>query len=251
MFTYIVERARSYSKAVPCFVPRTFEELHTHYPLFDDGSIAVVYAPVDYVNTKARLTILGITPGLQQARIAFETWYEMGGRPDEERIGREINRRAAFAGSMRTNLVTMLDDLDVHTFLGVRSVAALFSERADLLHSTSALRYPVFKNGRDYSGHSPEPTRHEALLWMLENMLAPELNAVPDALIVPLGRTVDYALKHLTERGLVAGARWLPGFPHPSGANGHRRTTFERNRDDLRERVRRFFQASRPPNRCS
>ena len=31
-----------------------------------DGNIEIYYAPFDYINTKAKIVIVGITPGLQQ-----------------------------------------------------------------------------------------------------------------------------------------------------------------------------------------
>lgn len=246
MLTALSDRICEYRAATPRAGTWNLQELHDRYLLFDDGLITVVYAPVDYVNVEARILLLGITPGLQQAQIAFKTQYAMRGA-SAEAAGREIKRLAAFAGMMRRNLITMLDDLGVHTLLGVRSADALFAEHAELLHSTSALRYPVFKNRKNYSGHSPEPVRHECLAWMLEHMLAPEISAVPNALIVPLGRTVEHVLDHLTARGLVREGRWLRGFPHPSGANGHRKVIFEKNREALRSAARCWLQAPQPP----
>ena len=46
--------------------------------------------------------------------------------------------------------------------------------------------------------------------------LPQELEQLPDALIVPLGRAVEGALAYL---GFDGSRRMLRGFPHPSGGN--------------------------------
>jgi hypothetical protein len=50
---------------------------------------------------------------------------------------------------------------------------------------------------------------------------------MPHALLIPLGKCVDAVLQHLIEVGVLNGKRCLLGFPHPSGANGHRRPDFK------------------------
>ena len=69
------------------------------------------------------------------------------------------------------------------------------------------------------------------------DQLVPELAKVPRSLIIPLGKTVESLLTILAETTSVAQARWISGFPHPSGANGHRARQFALNRDSLREQV--------------
>lgn len=240
MINRFLELASEFRAAAPDDGPWTFETLQSRYRLYDDGSITVAYAPMDHINVRAQVVFLGITPGLQQAQIAFATSREMLGAPVDD-VGKEIKRRAAFAGSMRHNLVSMLDDLGLHSRLGVTSVATLFAEHDDLLQSTSILRYPVFRKGKNYPGYSPEPTQHSTLSSMIERILVPELCSVPRALVVPLGGAVERVLQHLTERGLLSDERWLRGFPHPSGANGHRKSQFLKNRERLSADVERWF----------
>lgn len=47
---------------------------------------------------------------------------------------------------MRTNIIVMLDHIVIQEILRIKSCASLFAERIDLVHCTSALRYPVFKH---------------------------------------------------------------------------------------------------------
>ena len=142
---------------------------------------------------------------------------------------------------MRTNLVTMLDALGLHRHLSLRSCEQLFQDAHPILHTTSALRYPVFKAGMNYSGSAPTPTQSPILLAMVDQLLGPELDRVTDALVIPLGKGATECLRWLSGRGRLAPERWLDGLPHPSGANGHRVRQFAEHRAALRSQVRRWF----------
>ena len=60
---------------------------------------------------------------------------------------------ASFSGPMRSNLVAMLDHVGVNHLIGVWSTDMLWASQSDKAHFTSALRYPVFVNGGNYSGN--------------------------------------------------------------------------------------------------
>jgi hypothetical protein len=248
MYRHILESAPNLRETLPEAVPQRLQDVPPHLRLFDDGTVSVIYAPIDYVNRAARLVILGITPGWHQAHLAFETSIAMRATPHEI-VGPEVKRRAAFAGSMRRNLIAMLDELSVHELLGITSTAQLFAERSDLLHSSSAFRYPVFTSGKNFSGYNPDPLKHTFLVGMLEELLAPELSSVPNALVVPLGQSVERALEYLTERNVLPSTRWLRGFPHPSGSNGHRKRLFALRKDALALAARHWL--SRPTQACN
>lgn len=63
---------------------------------------------------------------------------------DHEIIKRECKRNSRFAGSMRKNLIEMLDDLQFNKKIHIDSCSALFKNHDELLHTTSMLPYPVF-----------------------------------------------------------------------------------------------------------
>ena len=52
---------------------------------------------------------------------------------------------------------------------------------------------------------------------------------------------VTERLKELAAEGLVDPKRCLFGFPHPSGANGHRKSRFEEQREALTKKARAWF----------
>lgn len=240
MYDARLDKAARLKSLLPKAPPRSLDELPLELFLFDDAQLSVVYAPLDAVNTRARVVLAGLTPGWRQAQAAYSAHAELSGSNEDE-AGFEIKRRTAFIGSMRQNLISMLDELDLGHHLGIESAATLFSEHASAVHATSVLRYPVFKAGKNYSGQHPKPVAHPFLRAMLERLCAPELARVPNALIVPLGKAAEEGLEYLSGLGLLDRNRWLRGFPHPSAANGHRKSEFSRARVALELQVEAWF----------
>ncbi len=207
-----------------------------------EGSIEVFYAPFDHINEKASLCLVGVTPGWTQMQVSFaEAKLAMTQGDDESTILKRAKFAASFSGSLRTNLVSMLDEIGVNSSLGIASADQLFDSEQRLLHPTSAIRYPVFKSSRNYSGSSPAILGHPLLAGFVTDVLGPELEAVSGALIVPLGKAARSAMDHPVGVGTIDSDRVLSGFPHPSGANAHRVGQFEANRADLASQVSRFF----------
>lgn len=183
---------------------------------------ASYYAPFDYVNCSARIVLVGITPGITQAINALKAAQSglRAGLPIPE-ILRRAKEFASFSGPMRANLTAMLDKVGIARALGIASTTDLFHTRSDLVHFTSALRYPVTHAGENYGG-TPRIlrdrfTRDELSRWMVD-----EVRLVPNAFYVPLGASATEALVWLCERDLLDTNRVLTGLPHPSGANAER-----------------------------
>jgi hypothetical protein len=133
----------------------------------------------------------------------------------------------------------MLNEIGVATALHLRTTADLFGSHRHYLHTTSALRYPVFVDDKNYTGHSPKPFSNDYLRSMVETLLADELVKVGTALVVPLGKAAEACVVHALS---LCGAQVtvLHGFPHPSGANGHRVRLFDENKKGLRAGVRKW-----------
>lgn len=213
----------------------------------EEGGLRIFYAPFDWVNPNARVIILGITPGWTQMEIACRvarTALSSGGSADD--VCRSAKSHASFAGSMRVNLVQMLDALDLPRLLGIQSSSDLFGMAHPLLHTASAIRYPVFVGAKNYTGANPRPTNSAFLMRFAREVLAPELESVPEAAIVPLGKSVEEVLVALAAERRVRPGRWLSGFPHPSGANGHRVRLFNENRASLSRQLRTILNTGNP-----
>jgi hypothetical protein len=130
---------------------------------------------------------------------------------------------------MRSNLVAMLDHVGPNTWLGMPSCVSLWDADDHLVHFTSALRYPVFVNGKNYSGQ-PSMTLTPTLRRLLDECLAEEAKALSDAFWVPLRPKALQGVDWLVHRGALKAERVLQGLPHPSGANAERVAYFVRRK---------------------
>ena len=226
-------------KLVPKEVFNKADLLIDSFLIEQENDIRVYFAPAEYCNEKARVILLGITPGWTQMEIGFRRALSGITRKENiEEICRSIKQEAAFAGSMRRNLCDMLDGLALPNLLGIESSNDLFNKHSDLIHSTSAFRYPVFFRGQNYTGHKPKWFKIPILRHTIENRLSTELSFVPNAVIIPLGKAVDEALTHLSNINKLDPKRCLFGFPHPSGANAHRTEQYQSKKCALKKRLK-------------
>lgn len=206
------------------------------------GRLRVAWAPFEHTPGGARLAVVGITPGRQQAENALAAFA--GARREGESLPEALRRAklvGAFSGAMRANLVAMLDRVGAQRALGVTTCAELFDPARDRAHFTSALRYPVFLDGANYNG-TPDPLATPMLRRLVETCLAEEARALPAALWLPLGPVAAAALRHLVVMGVLDRGRVLDGLPHPSGANGERIAYFlgRKPREALSRKTRPF-----------
>ncbi|CAI9395932.1 uracil-DNA glycosylase family protein [Niallia sp. Sow4_A1] len=191
-----------------------------------DEKVEVYWAPFDYINKSAKVVILGITPGWTQMELAYNYVLHHMDKEDEEQVQYHAKYDASFGGAMRKNLIEMLDGIELHKHLGIDSCEQLFNVKSSLLHTSSVLRYPVFINGENYSGSQPKLMGHPIFTRMIDELLIPELNSLKDAVIIPTGKAVSDLLQYLVEEGKIENKTILFNFPHPSGANGHRKSHY-------------------------
>ncbi|TVT51624.1 MAG: hypothetical protein FHK80_22480 [Azoarcus sp. PHD] len=196
--------------------------LNAKLRIAQDGDVEVCYAPFEYINPRARVVIVGITPGQTQMLNALKEarkQLELG--LDVQATLMAAKKTAAFSGAMRPNLVKLLDCVGVNRWLNIQSCEAFFGAASDLVQTTSVLRNPVFIKGENYNG-TPNMTRHPLLRDQLLTHFAEDVKALPRAVFVPLGDKVAEALHFIADRGLLDHKRILDGLPHPSGANAER-----------------------------
>lgn len=202
--------------------PRTARELLLDRTTIGGREIEMVYAPFDHVNRHARLVIVGLTPGKQQAVNALRAAHNaLGAGLNDADAAERAKVYASFSGPMRRNLVSMLDSVGIARWLGLATTASLWGQDASLIHFTSALRYPVFVDGENWSG-APDMIRNMPMREWLETYTGSELAMLDNAVFVPLGPKVAAGLQHLAVRGMISADRILDGLPHPSGANAER-----------------------------
>lgn len=208
-----------------------------------NGNIEIYYAPHnDYLNSKAKIFIIGITPGFQQMSTAISTArkeLELG--TDMEEIQYKCKVAGRFSGSLRKNIISMLDDIKLNEALSINSCSTLFEDKDYLLHTVSLVPYPVFVKRQNYSGHTPKLLRSDSLMKYVYDNFIKELNNIEnfkDILIIPLGRAVEEVLYKLSEEGIIYEKQILKGFPHPSGANVNRVTQLEENKENLIRQIK-------------
>ncbi|WP_139490874.1 hypothetical protein [Brevibacillus dissolubilis] len=231
-------------RSLPAHEPLTKEDLlRPEFLLQKEGAIEVYYTPHnELVNQNPKVVVIGLTPGWTQMELGYRQARKdlLAGLSIRE-VCLRANLAARFAGTMRHNLIQMLNALGLARYLGVSDCASLFAEESHLLNSSSVWKYPVFVNGENYTGHTPVYTRSPMLKQMADTYLPEELRKFASPLLIPLGQTVERVLRGVVADGLADERQCLFGFPHPSGANGHRHKQFATRQEEMRRRVREFL----------
>lgn len=229
-----------------------------------ENELEMYYAPHnDYINQDARIIIVGITPGWQQMKKAYEQTIkglnhlnkshkpmrlDTKGRVDisltlsqEDNLLHDTKVASRFTGTMRNHLIAMLDECGLAKIFGFASTSDLFEQETHLLHTTSLIKYPVFYKGKNYTGHTPRLNRSDLLLSYAKEVFPWELRQIPQAtLIIPLGKVVDQMLQPLFQKDEWAHTTYLTGFPHPSGANAHRYEQFADQQKNLKKLIQQW-----------
>lgn len=204
----------------------TAGDIPVEFLLGQQGPLSTHYIPFDYVNRHAKVVLVGITPGLTQWKNAVrEAQLQLlrGASMEEARIA--AKRTGAFSGTMRPNLVSLLDRIGIDTWLKVASCESLFGSHAHLVQTTSILRHPVFVNGGNYNG-TPNMVRTHFLRAQILEHFAREAAELDDPVYIPLGPKVSEGLAWLAAEDVIKADRILDGLPHPSGANAERISYF-------------------------
>lgn len=218
------------------------QELLTKQFLLDQNErLQIYFAPHNlYVQRQARIMIVGICPGWTQTELAFHTYRDNLNLDMKQRLLR-CKRASRFAGGMRRNLVEMLDQLGVHECLGLASSAELFADQDFLLHTTSLIKFPIFKAGKNYSGSGPKILKDQLLTDYVRTYFLEEVREFDHPLLmIPLGKAVEEVLLKLREHGELDRCQIATGFPHPSGVNGHRKEQFATNFGSLKKEIHDF-----------
>ena len=189
-----------------------------------DGNIEIYYAPFDYINSKAKIVIVGITPGLQQMTQSFQVIKD-------GKSLKEVKDLSSFKGSMRTTLIKYMDELKINKILKIKSCESLFNLDSKYLHTTSLVKYPVFDKGKNYSGVNI--LKKKILLDFIEDNFLKELEMHQNSIIVPLGNTVSSTIDYLNIKHQLNLRCFLKGFPHPSGLNVRKNIQFEENKKEM------------------
>lgn len=196
----------------------------------DETGLEIYYsAHTDYMNEKAKVVFIGICPGFEQMKLSFDLLKEHADLPEQE-ILKEAKIGARFGTSMRRNLIELADRTLLPQVLSIDSCSKFFDKDCTIMDNTALLPYPVFRNGRNYTGHTPKIARSPLLRGICKKQLEKIRDTYPDAVFIPLGKCVD---EEITRSRILDDQRVIHGFPHPSGANGHRFKQLENNLEQI------------------
>ncbi len=206
----------------------------------EDEDIKEYYAPFDYINQKAEIMIVGITPGWEQTRLAYGSIISnLNKNSSYAQLLKKAKYDASFGGSMRYNLNNMLNGIGIPSH-------KLFDSTNSVLHATSLLRYPIVVSKKNYSGYFPSINHNNRLQQIINDIFLAELKSVKKALIIPLGTAVSKVISGLISKGLVKNEICLIGFPHPSNRNVHRLSQYNKYKDELRKKAEQWMKNSVP-----
>lgn len=196
-----------------------------------DGKVSVYYAPFDWVNPRAKIVLVGITPGRTQAVNALrEAQQRLAKGASAADALMHAKRTGAFSGSMRPNLVAMLNHVGLAQWLGLSSCDALFGTSSSLLQTASVLPFPVFVDSENYNG-TPDIVKTPVLRNLMTEHFVPVVKALTSTVFIPLGPVPTRAMEWLVAQGHTAAGRVLCHMPHPSTANSERIAYFLGQKD--------------------
>ena len=139
-----------------------------------ENNIEIYYAPHnEYINTNAKIFIVGITPGFEQMSTSISTARKcIEENMKRDNIRYECKRAGRFSGSLRKNIISMLDIIKLNEGLNIKSCGELFEDKDYLLHTTSLIPYSVFVKGKNYTGHTPKLIKSKFLMkYVYENFI--------------------------------------------------------------------------------
>lgn len=207
-----------------------------------EKDISIYYAPVEYINENATVLIVGITPGFRQMKKAYSAILSKSNHlADNEKVLHQAKMMSSYEGPMRKNLINMLNELGLPKYLGISSANELFGSENHFIHTTGLLPYPVFYKGKNFTGSTPNILKTEVLRKYVMNCFVSDVARLKNPLIIPLGVNVAKVLHHLLNYKLLPSAHILFGFPHPSGANGHRHKQFADNKHKMQFEIASYF----------
>jgi hypothetical protein len=188
----------------------------------DSQGIEILWAPFDYINRDAKLVIVGVTPGPNQALRSYQAVrlaVARGAEPQTEIA--KIKVDSSFRGDViESNLKSLLEHSGLAERAGIQDIDDLWAGEAHKVHFTSTIRYPTFIGDKLFNNQI-DSLRHPVLRRYVETYLSEELAAVPlDAVIVALGQKGSRIVRHAARVSGIASGR-VEALPHPSSsANG-------------------------------
>ena len=132
-----------YEALLPKAAPASLEDIPVELRIYADDKIEVWYSPMGAATEDPKIWILRITPGWNQMQIAYASAAVALQNGASPHVAATMEKpEVKFAGSMRNNLVSMMDALGFPDILSVSTSANSIGR--EQLRTGSVLKYPVF-----------------------------------------------------------------------------------------------------------
>jgi hypothetical protein len=215
--------------------------------LGEEKGFTIYYVPFEHINVKARLVLVGITPGPTQRDCSRATAQRLLATPaPNSQILKEILRQCAFT-DMRERIDRMLDHFGIPRCLGIDCASRFWSSCFDQFFPTSIIPNAAFKNGLYFNGPFNAILEIAPLRHQFEDVFIPSIRRLnKQALYLGLGPVVDKALRLCASRNIIEERQIIGYLPHASPSSGSQFAYFMREkelgdlnpRDPVRHRAR-------------
>lgn len=189
------------------------------------------YTPFDFVNTNAKIVIVGMSPnsqwaeGMEEARKCL-----LKGMSDEDTLYKAKEVGAFSGDGLRKRLVQQLDVLQVNKAFGMQSCSELFNKHRDKVHLTSCFVNCIQSRDSGYRWVNPandtvsKNTKHPFFVNCLKEGFLREIRVLREATIyLPLGKPACIVFESLIRQRYIKKEKVILGLQHPSTNNGHLR----------------------------
>lgn len=204
------------------------ESIQEKFCLAKTDSLMEIYTPFEYVNKNAKVAIVGITPGYTQVMNAIKSLSEsLKAGEDGENALQTAKHAGAFSGSLRKNLIDLLDSIGLQDYLKIGNCSELFENRNDLIQSCSVLKNAIFRYNKrkdswdNYNG-SPDIIKNDFLRRRVDLFGEQTKNFPKGIIYITLGPVVSSAFDYLVSKGVIERVRVFSGLIHPAPGNNER-----------------------------
>lgn len=204
------------------------DTIRNKFSVAQTSDLLEIYTPFEYITPTAKVAIVGITPGYTQVLNAIESLSEaLKSDVEDEKALQTAKHTGAFSGSLRANLIDLLDSIGLHEYLGIENCKELFDSRSDLIQTCSVLKNAIFKynkkkNSWDNYNGTPDIIKNGFLRERVDRFGEETKNFPKDIIYITLGKIVGQAFEYLAEKGAIPKERIFAITIHPAAGNNER-----------------------------
>ena len=173
--------------------------------LYFDKNFEIYYAPLEYVNYKAKIVMVNLSPDINEMLESFKL-ANKGVSP------KKIKDELISQKNINLNLTKFLDKLNINHLFNIKSCESLFNKNKKLLHITSIIKFPTFYKSKKYL--EINLFKQKVLVDFIEKYFLKELKIFKDCIIIPLSTDVSSIIENLDNKYNLKLNFFLKQFPN-------------------------------------